>query len=50
MFGLQFHPEVTHSLHGKEILKNFCTKVCSAPQDWDMSNIAEVFIREVCYE
>lgn len=47
MFGLQFHPEVTHSLHGKEILKNFCTKVCSAPQDWDMSNIAEVFIREV---
>lgn len=47
MFGLQFHPEVTHSLHGKEILRNFAVGVCNAPCDWDMSNISEQFIKEV---
>lgn len=49
MFGLQFHPEVTHSLHGKEILGNFVVGVCKAPTDWNMTNIAEEFIEEVCY-
>lgn len=47
MFGLQFHPEVTHSLHGKEILKNFVVGVCGAAEDWNMRNIAEEFIAEV---
>ena len=32
MFGLQFHPEVTHSPRGKDILKNFVVGICSAPQ------------------
>ena len=47
MFGLQFHPEVTHSLQGKEMLRNFVIGVCEAPSDWDMHNIAEEFILEV---
>jgi GMP synthase (glutamine-hydrolysing) len=47
MFGLQFHPEVTHSLHGREILRNFIVGVCQAPTDWNMKDIAEEFIREV---
>jgi len=47
MFGLQFHPEVTHSLQGAAILRNFCVGVCAAPCDWDMHNIADEFIREV---
>jgi len=47
MFGLQFHPEVTHSLHGKEILSNFVLGVCGAPNDWNMTSIAEEFIKEV---
>lgn len=46
-FGLQFHPEVTHSLHGKEILRNFVVNVCRAPTDWNMADIAEEFIKEV---
>jgi GMP synthase (glutamine-hydrolysing) len=46
-FGLQFHPEVTHSLHGKEILKNFVSRVCHAPGDWNMKAIADEFINEV---
>jgi GMP synthase (glutamine-hydrolysing) len=47
MFGLQFHPEVTHSIHGKEILHNFAVGVCKAPTDWNMRDIAEDFIKEV---
>lgn len=47
IFGLQFHPEVTHSLHGKEILNNFVVSVCNAPTDWNMTNIAEEFIKDV---
>jgi hypothetical protein len=45
MFGLQFHPEVTHSMGGKDILKNFGV-LCQAPMDWTMSNLADIFIGE----
>lgn len=47
MFGLQFHPEVTHSLQGLTVLKNFVVGVCDAPQEWNMRNIADEFIQEV---
>lgn len=47
MFGLQFHPEVTHSLAGKVVLKNFVIGVCKAPNDWNMRNIADEFVAEV---
>jgi GMP synthase (glutamine-hydrolysing) len=47
MFGLQFHPEVTHSVHGKALLKNFCVGVCNAPTDWNMKSIASTFIEDV---
>jgi GMP synthase (glutamine-hydrolysing) len=47
MFGLQFHPEVTHSVHGKELLGNFVIGVCKAPTDWNMKDIADEFIQEV---
>jgi len=35
-FGLQFHPEVTHSLSGLKLMKNFL-KVCECSFDWDLS-------------
>lgn len=47
MFGLQFHPEVTHSLHGLQVLSNFVVNVCCAPTDWNMRDIAEEFVLEV---
>ncbi len=34
LFGLQFHPEVNHSEQGREILSNFCFRVCSCTGDW----------------
>lgn len=33
-YGIQFHPEVTHSLEGKTILRNFVVHICKCSQDW----------------
>lgn len=40
LFGVQFHPEVTHSAHGLEILRNFCVEVCGV--DPHVSSAARV--------
>eukprot|EP00592_Proboscia_alata_P025693 CAMPEP_0194442998 /NCGR_PEP_ID=MMETSP0176-20130528/126452_1 /TAXON_ID=216777 /ORGANISM="Proboscia alata, Strain PI-D3" /LENGTH=781 /DNA_ID=CAMNT_0039269179 /DNA_START=370 /DNA_END=2716 /DNA_ORIENTATION=+ len=47
MWGLQFHPEVTHSPSGPKILENFVVGIAGGVQDWKMSNYAEEFIQEV---
>jgi GMP synthase (glutamine-hydrolysing) len=47
IYGLQFHPEVTHSIAGEEILKNFAVTMCCAHTDWNMHDIAQEFITEV---
>lgn len=39
--------QVTHSLGGLQILRNFVVGVVGAPTDWNMADIAEEFIREV---
>ena len=35
-YGIQFHPEVTHTPKGKEVIKNFAVNICKARQDWTM--------------
>jgi GMP synthase (glutamine-hydrolysing) len=47
MWGLQFHPEVTHSPLGPAILKNFVVAICGAQQDWVMTDYAQEFIDTV---
>ena len=34
LYGLQFHPEVYHSIEGKKILQNFLVNICGCRQDW----------------
>lgn len=34
IYGLQFHPEVYHSVQGKTLLKNFLTQICGCRGDW----------------
>lgn len=34
LYGVQFHPEVYHSVEGKKILKNFLVSICGCSQDW----------------
>jgi GMP synthase (glutamine-hydrolysing) len=42
LYGLQFHPEVYHSVEGKIIYKNFLVHICGCKQDWT----AEHFITD----
>ena len=41
LWGLQFHPEVTHSVRGREVIENFLVRVCEAPADWRPGSIVE---------
>ncbi len=38
IYGVQFHPEVKHSVHGKKILNNFIFKICGSKPDWTMKS------------
>ena len=41
-YAVQFHPEVTHTVKGREIIERFVLSICGAKPDWVMSNyIAE---------
>ncbi len=40
-FGVQFHPEVTHTPKGKLILQNFLYDICRCSGDWQMSDFVE---------
>ncbi len=35
LYGVQFHPEVIHTLRGREVLSNFLFQVCGCQRDWD---------------
>ncbi|MDU5595956.1 glutamine-hydrolyzing GMP synthase, partial [Peptoniphilus rhinitidis] len=47
LYALQFHPEVNHSVHGKEMLENFAVNICGAKKDWTMENYAKKSIAEI---
>ncbi len=41
LYGVQFHPEVTHTPRGPQLLRNFLFDVCGAAGDWSMSSWVE---------
>ncbi|KAF9969111.1 GMP synthase (glutamine-hydrolyzing), partial [Actinomortierella ambigua] len=43
----KFHPEVTHSIDGKQIIKNFVVKICGAKQSWTMNNFIEKEVERI---
>jgi GMP synthase (glutamine-hydrolysing) len=47
IYGVQFHPEVTHSEFGKQILHNFVFKICNAEKDWTLEDFTEKASREI---
>ncbi len=47
LYGIQFHPEVTHSIDGKTLLQNFVVDICGCKQDWTPLSFIEEAIREI---
>src|SRR6185369_4464116 len=39
IYGLQFHPEVTHTEHGLEIIRRFALEICGCEPSWTAKNI-----------
>ncbi len=47
IYGVQFHPEVEHSLDGRKILENFVINIAGCKRDWTMGNFMEEQIAEI---
>ena len=47
VFGLQFHPEVTHTPLGSRVLANFLTKICGCRGSWRLGDFADQAVEEI---
>ena len=46
-YAIQFHPEVTHTNQGQEVLNNFILNICNAKADWKMDDLISSRIDEI---
>jgi len=46
-YGVQFHPEVRHTVNGNEMLKNFIFNICGCAGNWSMENYIEMTVEEI---
>lgn len=46
-FGIQFHPEVYHSLEGAVLLKNYIVDICGCKQDWTPDSFVDSTVQEL---
>ena len=47
IYGVQFHPEVTHTENGKEIFKNFLFSICKVKKNWRVANEKNRLIKNI---
>ncbi|MBN1429660.1 MAG: glutamine-hydrolyzing GMP synthase [Anaerolineae bacterium] len=47
IYGIQFHPEVSHTTHGKDILANFAIRVCGCRPDWTAGKVIDDVVEQV---
>jgi GMP synthase (glutamine-hydrolysing) len=47
IFGLQFHPEVSHTEHGTQILRRFAVEICRGEGTWSLEQLAEETIASI---
>jgi len=47
LYGIQFHPEVNHSVNGTLVIKNFLYNICKCSGDWTMSSFVEDSIKNL---
>lgn len=46
-YGVQYHPEVNHTEHGTDMIRNFLYEVCGAKGDWSMGDYKATAIRSI---
>jgi GMP synthase (glutamine-hydrolysing) len=47
IYGVQFHPEVSHTVHGERILRNFVFDICKAKKDFSIKDMAKKLVLEI---
>jgi len=47
VYGIQFHPEVTHSIDGSKLLENFIKDICKCKQDWSSASFVDQTVKEL---
>jgi GMP synthase (glutamine-hydrolysing) len=47
LYGVQFHPEVAHTPHGKDVLRNFLVGACHLSCDWTMASFIETTVERI---
>ena len=47
IFAVQFHPEVFHTLQGKQLLSNFVVDICGSRQEWSAASFVETAVAEL---
>ena len=47
VYGIQFHPEVTHSTEGGQLIKNFVVDICNCSGDWTPSHYVKSTVEEL---
>ena len=47
VWAVQFHPEVFHTLQGKQLLKNFVVDICGSRQEWSAANFVDTTVAEL---
>ena len=47
IYGIQFHPEVTHTINGKKLLENFVFKICEAKKQWQLKSELKKIINQI---
>ena len=50
LYGVQFHPEVSHTAYGDQILRNFLFDICNCHGDWDMEDFVHRSIERYAYD
>lgn len=49
IFGLQYHPEVNETEHGRQVIENFLFKVCGCEREWKPENLIELLRQKIVF-
>jgi GMP synthase (glutamine-hydrolysing) len=47
LYGVQFHPEVSHTDHGSDIISNFIFKICQGKKNWDIGSFVKKTVEDL---